>query len=276
MSYKDLHENNLQYEGLICGSDQIWNPDYNIPSFFLDFGSDECKKVIYAASIGKSKLKRNEKKVYKKLLVSPDYISVREKTAQKLISNLTNKTVELVLDPTLLHDEKYWNKKADDSSLVLNKDYVFCYFLGLSDEKIKSANRFAKINNCEIITIPFLHNDNDNCTSLFEGQLLSNVNPADFLNLIRNSKYILTDSFHAVVFSIIFNKRFWCFSRDMDTYGMNTRLDTLLSYVNMNDRMISPKELLNKSVDYGNIYYDNKILNAKREHSINFLKKSLK
>lgn len=80
-----------------------------------------------------------------------------------------------------------------------------------------------------------------------EGKLLSEVNPADFLNLIRNAETVITDSFHATVFSIIFHKNFWCFGRNAGTYNMNTRLHTLLGYVEMQDRMIAPEDLKNKT-----------------------------
>ena len=245
MSYSDLHSIDLNYEQLVCGSDQIWNPDYNIPAFFLNFGRKDCRKIIYAASIGKGQLSCLEKKTYSKLLEFPDYISVREDSAQKLISSITEKNVELVLDPTLLHQQEYWMKKADDSSLN-HRNYIFCYFLNLTDEKVKSANDFAKKNNCEVIAIPYLHNEVEKYTEKLEGKLLSEVNPADFLNLIRNAEAVITDSFHATVFSIIFQKDFWCFGRNAGTYNMNTRLHTLLGYVEMQDRLIEPDDLKNK------------------------------
>ena len=206
MNSSDLHSVDLPYKQLVCGSDQIWNPDYNIPSFFLNFGRKGCRKVIYAASIGKDYLSRHQKKIYSKLLEFPDCVSVREDSAQKLISNITKKNVELVLDPTLLHQQGYWMEKADDSSLKY-RNYIFCYFLNLTDEKVKAANDFAKKNNCEIIAIPYLHNEMEKYSEKLNGKLLSEVNPADFLNLICNAEAVITDSFHATVFSII-SKRF--------------------------------------------------------------------
>ena len=275
MDYDKLKSKNLYFDRLVCGSDQIWNPDYNIPSFFLNFGNTNCKKIIYAASIGKNSLTKRESKVYRELLNNPDNISVREHSAQKLISELTETDVELVLDPTLLHDEVYWNKKADDSTLFINEDYVFCYFLGLSAEKVYNANEFAKAHNCKLITIPFLHDEFDDFSDKFEGEHLSNVGPEDFLNLIRNSKFVLTDSFHAVVFSIIFNKNFWCFSRNVGNYSMNTRLDTLLEYVDLQDRMISIDKLLTQSFDEKIIINFDGLIKRKA-YSLNYLKESLK
>ena len=273
MSYSDLHSIDLNYEQLVCGSDQIWNPDYNIPAFFLNFGRKDCRKIIYAASIGKGQLSGLERKTYSKLLEFPDYISVREDSAQKLISSITEKNVELVLDPTLLHQQEYWMKKADDSSLN-HRNYIFCYFLNLTDEKVKSANDFARKNNCEIIAIPYLHNEVEEYTEKLEGKILSEVNPADFLNLIRNAEAIITDSFHATVFSIIFKKNFWCFGRNVGTYNMNTRLHTLLGYVEMQDRLIEPNDLKNK-MHCTHVDIDLHNLKMKQNESIAFLSNAL-
>jgi len=263
LSYSDLHSVDLPYEQLVCGSDQIWNPDYNIPAFFLNFGRKDCRKIIYAASIGKGQLSGLERKTYSKLLEFPDYISVREDSAQKLISSITEKNVELVLDPTLLHQQEYWMKKADDSSLNHR-----------TDEKVKSANDFARKNNCEIIAIPYLHNEVEEYTEKLEGKILSEVNPADFLNLIRNAEAIITDSFHATVFSIIFKKNFWCFGRNVGTYNMNTRLHTLLGYVEMQDRLIEPNDLKNK-MHCTHVDIDLHNLKMKQNESIAFLSNAL-
>lgn len=273
MSWNDLHSTNLPYKQLVCGSDQIWNPDYNIPSFFLNFGGKECRRVIYAASIGKDYLSRHQEKMYSKLLEFADFISVREDSAQKLISNITEKNVELVLDPTLLHQKEYWMKKADDSSLN-HRNYIFCYLLNLTDEKVESANDFARRNNCEIIAIPYLHNEMEEYSERLEGKLLSEVNPADFLNLIRNAEAVITDSFHATVFSIIFQKDFWCFGRNAGTYNMNTRLHTLLDYVEMQDRLIEPYDLKNK-MHCTHVDIDLYNLKIKQKESIAFLSNAL-
>lgn len=273
MSSSDLSSVDLPYEQIVCGSDQIWNPDYNIPAFFLNFGRKGCRRVIYAASIGKDHLSRHQKKIYSKLLEFPDYISVREDSAQKLISNITETDVKLVLDPTLLHRQEYWMEKADDSSLNY-RNYIFCYFLNLTDEKVRAANDFAEKNNCEIIAIPYLHNEMEEYSEKLNGKLFSEVNPADFLNLIRNAETIITDSFHAIVFSIIFQKDFWCFGRNAGTYSMNTRLHTLLSYVEMQDRMIAPEDLKNRTHNtYVNIDLSN--LKIKQKESITFLSNAL-
>lgn len=271
--YAALHDTNLPYDQLVCGSDQIWNPDYNIPAFFLNFGRADCRKVIYAASIGRDYLSRHECKTYAELLKYPNYISVRESSARSILSKLTEKKVEVVLDPTLLHQQSYWDAKANSSALEYH-NYIFCYFLNLTDEKVNAANDLAKKNNSEIIAIPYLHNEAEDYSAKLRGTLVSSVSPADFLRLVRNAYAVLTDSFHAAVFSIIFQKEFWCFGRNAGRHSMNSRLDTLLGYVGMQDRMITPSDLQNKfwngpmSIDF------NGLMNKQKE-SLAFLMSAL-
>ena len=181
--------------------------------------------------------------------------------------------MELVLDPTLLHKQEYWMEKADDSSLNYKK-YIFFYFLDINDKKVKSVNDFAKKNNFEIIAIPYLHNEMEEYSEKLNGKLISEVNPADFLNLIRNAEAVITDSFHATVFSIIFKKDFWCFGRNVGTYSMDTRLHTLLGYVEMQDRMIAPSDL-NDKTHCTDVDIDLQNLKIKQNKSIAFLSNAL-
>lgn len=139
---------------------------------------------------------------------------------------------------------------------------------------MKAANDFARKNNCEIIAIPYLHNEMEKYSEKLNGKLLSEVSPADFLNLIYNAEAVITDSFHATVFSIVFQKDFWCFGRNAGTYNMNTRLRTLLAYVEMQDRMIAPEDLKNKThCIQMNIDLHN--LEKKQKKSITFLSNAL-
>ena len=203
--YSDLNELRNAYDGFVCGSDQIWNPSYNIPSFFLTFVKDK-KKVIYAASVGVSSLSRVEKKVYSELLFDLKYISVREEEAKKMLAPLTTNPIEQVLDPTMLLDREEWKRfvKRDTNQ----KPYLFCYFLGNNKDNTKAARKFAKENDLELIYAP------SNITNSNESmRYLNGIGPIEFLNLIYNADYILTDSFHASVFSIVYNKPFRVFGR---------------------------------------------------------------
>ena len=232
----ELNEVNSLFDVFVCGSDQIWNPDYCVPSFFLSF--TDKKKLIYAASIGKDNLSKRQIQIYSKLINKVDYVSVREESALFLEKYVSN-TINLVLDPTLLIASESWKELVVEHEI---QDYIFCYFLDITEEKINSVKSFAKRHNLKIVTIPFLHNVQDKSLE-FGDYHLAEVGPSEFLGLIKNAQCVITDSFHASVFSLQFNKCFYVFGRQSGTYNMNTRIETLLGYFDQINRLIKEDEL---------------------------------
>ena len=269
---KTLREKRLPYDALICGSDQIWNPDYNIPAFFLDFAHPDQKRIIYAASIGKDRLTNLQKTIYQSYLRDLDDISVREESAQKMISKISGKPVHLVLDPTLLHTKEYWMEKMSDEPLETSR-YIFCYFLEFTKEKTEAAREFAQAHKCKVVIIPFLHGKKEKYSDICADESVQDASPADFLRLIYDAEFVLTDSFHATVFSLIFRKQFWVFGRGKGKQNMNTRIDTLLGYFHLSARMISPSALSEQSDRI--VYSEEDCLEEARRESLQFLKKAL-
>ena len=273
ISYAQLYGRELPYDAIVCGSDQIWNPDFNIPSFFLGFARENQKRIIYAASIGKTKLTALQKHVYSKMLRNLDHISVREQSAEQMVSELTDKPVKLVLDPTLLRDRKYWEEKANASKKEYNK-YIFCYFLELSQEKVDAARKFAQKYGCKIVAIPnLLHGQEKKLKENWADVLDANVGPADFLKLIEEADCVLTDSYHACVFSLVFQKAFWVFGRQAGFYNMNTRIHTLLDYYDARHKLIQPHEL--EDMPCGDAVSSGKRIDEMRELSLVYLKNAL-
>ncbi len=228
--YSDLIEIQKKYQSIVCGSDQIWSPSLTRPSFFLDFVETTKKKIIYAASISRDQLSKKEAKVYKRYLSCFDSVSVREEKAREIILGLNpTMDVNVVLDPTFLLERKNWEKIAGKQALV-DGAYLFCYFLNLDEQKKEAAIKFAKKKGLRIVSLPCLP---ERYNSLDEGfsEDLFPTGPVEFLNLILHAEFVLTDSFHAAVFSIIFNKNFRVFERSMGKHNMNSRLETLLNYV---------------------------------------------
>lgn len=234
---KELAEYSNKFTTVICGSDQIWNPSYNIPSFFLGFTSKKTRKIIYAASIGKKRLTRFEQKVYREMMSNLDFVSVREKSAQDIVTPLFNGKVDLVLDPTLLLDKEVWKKLACEVPVYYSK-YVFCYFLENNNEKKAAAKKIAEDNKLKLVSLPLV----SEFASINDEKLYS-IGPKEFLNLILNADIVLTDSFHATVFSILFEKKFFVFGRKYEDYDMNTRIDTLLQYFKLEDLFVSPEDI---------------------------------
>lgn len=265
----NLKDSVEEYDGFVCGSDQIWNPAFNIPSFFLNFVTGNKTKAIYAASIGIPTLTKQQAKVYKKLLENLEWISVREKEGQALIQSLTDKNVELVLDPTLLLSKEEWLKSVDAAKVEWKEKspYVFCYFLGKDSEKCEVARKFAKENGLQLIFVPF-----EGCPQPEDYK--KGIGPNEFLALINGAEFVLTDSFHACVFSIIFDKQFRVFTRKAGSTNMNSRIRTLLDYISKGDFLISPAELENIELGKKSSYDKSKI-ELKKKQSIQWLQRAL-
>lgn len=135
----------------------------------------------------------------------------------------------------------------------------------MTKEKIEESQRYAERNNCKIVMIPYLHDRED---EMFGDIQDTNVAPNDFLKLIENSTAVLTDSFHATVFSLIFNKEFWVFGRNSGSYNMNTRIDNILKLYNATERLIKPQELaVKKRTD---CLYNTESVEKAKEHSLVF------
>lgn len=270
---KELPQTALQYGAIVCGSDQIWNPSWSRPSFFLDFVPDSIGKVIYAASIGRDELTGYEKKAYEKYLKPLQWISVRESGAKELLEPITaGKSIKLVLDPTLLLEPAHWRKLAGGGRLVQEK-YVFCYFLGMDEEKKGAALEFASDHGLKLIAIPYLHGKYEVLDDGFSEEEFD-IGPVEFLNLILNADFVLTDSFHASVFSILFQKSFRVFGRKWGSGDMNTRIHTLLDYIERSDYLIAPAQL-KESIKKEEQGWKPDGISEKRNESIEWLKTAL-
>ena len=228
--------NNL-FDIFIAGSDQVWNPDVFRPSFFLSFVNEEKKKISYAASIGNSITGKEMQSEYEDALNKFDRISVREKSDINKLEDLCKKRVEWVVDPVFLLTEKQWETVSSPVQLNINKEYIFCYFLGDDKRHREIAQKVAIMCNCAIVTIPYMQMNYRKCDSKFGDEKLLDLTPAQFLYLVKNAKGIFTDSFHATAFSIIFNKWFITFGRT-DHPRMNERITSITSLYNCGDRCV--------------------------------------
>ena len=200
------------YDVFLCGSDQLWLPN-NLGSHFytLEFAPDNKLKIAYATSFGVSQIPNSQKKATAKYLNRFQHLSTRELAGQKIIKELTGKTAQVVCDPTLLFDAEGWKQMLPEKKVV-EEPYVFCYFLGTNEEHRKIANEFKNKTGLKLVTCPFLDNYVE-CDLNFGDIQLFDMDAADFVNLIRHAEYILTDSFHGSVFSILNHKKFMTFNR---------------------------------------------------------------
>lgn len=252
-----------KFDYFIAGSDQIWNPYFEFVSGkcdFLDFAEDR-QKISYAASFGVEEIPEVRKKEYAEYLNKFKAISVREYQGAKIIQNLTGRTVEVVLDPTFLLNKHEWEKVEKKPCRYPSKKYVLIYALGEKNQRF--VDRIEQLKkDYEIFDI--------RSHWIIEGEIP--VGPAEFLYLVHNAELILTDSFHATVFSIIFHKKFITYNRT--GLDMNSRIRTLSEIFGMDNCLNKYNDLICETEnDYKSI---DQIIKNEREKSYAFLKEALK
>lgn len=222
-----------QYDMFITGSDQVWNPVWYFPPYFLNFVPSGVPKVAYAASIGHTVLPEKARKVYREHLKDFLGVSVREQDAVSLLEDVAPNSVECVLDPTLLLNSEQWQQVT--VSTKIDEPYVFCYFLGDGLKERQVAAEFAAANGLKLVTIPnatgiFHSNDAD-----FGDLRLEDPSVEAFLGLIASAQFVFTDSFHATVFSLIYQRQFVVFPRQ-GHQQMSSRLHSLLDMFDVPER----------------------------------------
>lgn len=276
--YNELKENIKNYDAVLLGSDQVWNPlNFGSHYYTLEFVPNNIPKIAYAPSFGVSKIPNSQKTKTKAYLNRIEYISVREKKGQEIVRELTGREVPVVVDPTLLLTLEEW-KKIYRSERIVKEKYIFCYFLGTNKNHRKFANRLKEKTGYKIVTLPHMDEivkDDFN----FGDEQIYNAGPSEFLNLISNAEYICTDSFHGTVFSIIHNKTFFTFSRYEETQNAstNSRLKSLLGILGIEERLykstIEPEDVMDDKIDYQAV---KEKLNKIKESSKDYLTKALK
>lgn len=253
---------NDRYDYFIVGSDQVWNTD--LKNEFLQF-ADRNKRVAYAASFGVSEIKPDKVELVKKGLEGIDYISVRERAGAKIVKNLTGKDVPVLVDPTLLLTVEEWEKVMERPVWYRDEKYILVYFLSKLPDKIRNDIKdLAEKYKLKVIDLMDWKNIDYYCSP-----------PSEFLYLIKNCSLMYTDSFHGTVFSILNKRPFVTCSRE-GGINMDSRIDTLLSMFNLENRKISKEnnyEIANPmEIEYPDV---EAILDRERQRSKEFLCKAL-
>ena len=224
----------------VCGSDQIWNPYFYDPYYYLEFVKDRYRKIAYAPSFGVENVPSNNRKRIQKAISQFRYLSVREKRGAEIVYDLTGQHAEVTVDPTMLVTMEHW--RALSISGEKEKKCLFCYFLSADPRYLKTAEEIATEKNLKILMLPMVAADFNR-----DGTIKKPVGPCEWLGLIENAEYVLTDSFHCTLFSIRYHKQFNVLQRfkDGDKRGQNSRIHSLLQAVDMGDRLIVPGKKAN-------------------------------
>ncbi len=218
--------NMLGADYYIVGSDQVWNPNYECFDYEFLTAVPADKRFSFSASIGVSSIGDKAKRKFIDNISSFKYVSVREKSAMNLISELTGFCPYYTYDPTLFLCCDEWNQFLEKPSYCLPSKYICVYFLG---ELPLFLLNYAKRNNLNIIRLNDLNDPR-----------IFIVNPGEFLYIIKNANIVFTDSFHATIFSIIFHKNFWVFRRiQNNVQDMFTRITSILEEFSLEDRIFN-------------------------------------
>ena len=257
----DIKADNI--EAVIVGSDQVWRPRYNgkvLYDMYLSFLDNyPCRKISYAASLGVDywEYSTEQTKACRRLIEQFDAVSVREKSAIKLIQDkLGYRQVEHVLDPTLLISANEYLDLCKDEKI--NDKIIGCYILDQSQFKVEIVNKVS-----DTLNLPYV---------ICSNYVTSGFSVEKWLAMFRDSEYIVTDSFHGVVFSIIFKKQFIVIANDKRG---GDRFSSLLSLFNLSNRIIQSIDEIDglHTIDYSEVY---NILHKYKDYSIDFLLSSLK
>ena len=275
-----------RYTAFLCGGDQIWN-DYRQIDWFsgedskvftLQFVPDDEKKIAYAPSMAFLHLTDGFKTDFCQAVNRLDAISVREKSAVPVLQELTDKPIAVTVDPVLLLEETDWRKVMRYPSV--GRRYILCYLLADSIAQRVAVKKLARKLHLPIVTFPHILGNDVRKSDLFFGDIRDYTSgPREFLGLIKNAEFVITDSFHACVFSMIFRTPFAVFERDKANRkgNMNSRIYDFLEEYHLEHQLVTEETLAGMNeipkVDFS---YAHQHWKRRREESLEYLRNALK
>lgn len=202
-TFKELQDAKLGLDAYIVGSDQVWNPTHiggYDPAYYLEFAEEGSRRISYAASLGTDYIDIKYRNDMERALKAFTGISVRERSIQPVISELVDKPVEVVLDPTLLLNREAYDEIKVESKY--KKPYILVYSIERNRQLISFANKISVA-----LGIPILQRrPAKGLINQLEPFYTSDA--GEFLGHIEAAAYVITNSFHGTVFSILYGKPF--------------------------------------------------------------------
>ena len=262
------------YDAFICGSDQIWNPffcgDY-YDAYMLAFAK-ETRRIAYAPSIGLNNYPEKWRNEFSENLKHFSSLSCREETGSKIIREISKKDCRTVLDPTLLINCTQWKQLIHDYRVV-DERYVFCYLFDDRDFYCDFVIDTCKKLSAQPVIIHFIKRQES-----WPFKCVYDAGPLDFVNLISNASFVVTDSFHATAFSINLNTPFYSLVRNLKNgkIDMSSRIVDILSLTNLSKRLILDNEYDINVLEYNIDFKEsNNLLEKKRKEDLLYLRNAL-
>lgn len=249
---KELRNNPPDAAIYICGSDQVWNNSLKDPDtagWFLDFGKPTVKRVSYAASIGRD-IDSSEINRFTKYLKKFNAISVREQKAYTLCHQLGFDKSIIAIDPTLLLNSSAYDSIEIDSNGtdVAGKPYVFIYTLNIRTAEEIYWDDFLKIIAKDGLQIRSVSSSGYlPARELLPGVQNEQATIPKWLSLIKHSEYVITTSFHGVVFCLLYHKPFYAVLLQNEYSKGNDRIVSLLANVGLENRAIASTQDIEKA-----------------------------
>ena len=258
-NYDVLKNNPPEADYYIAGSDQIWRPQTCHPVFFLDFVSQDKKRISYAASMGNTNMPEAKKEIFKDFINLFDYISVREKDNVKFIKETVCKETEIHIDPAFLINADQWRKYK--KTYDIQGPYILLYALYWDVNLNKQLKQLHRKTGLPIVAIC------NGLSRIWANKKLFDVDPGQFLWLVDHAEAVVTSSFHGVAFSIIFNKKLAAVVNPK----LPSRIENILQTLRVKNSSIDG--LMQVNTDF----YENtnKRILEEQQKSINYLKKAL-
>lgn len=278
-SLSELRHHPPKADCYIAGSDQVWAQLLSIEnnrSFFLDFGPSSIKRVSYAPSFALVNYPDELKSRLAEQLSKFDAISVREQSGVDICRSVGFEA-NLVLDPSLLVCVSIYEKMMKRPSF---SNYCFVYHVNLTSKEELFWDRFHSYNkNSGLASVATFANPTEGVNmELLDGANYVYPTIESWLGLVHEAEYVLTSSFHGLVFSILFHKPFVVCLRREGLFAGNDRVMTMLEMFDLEDRVVKSETqdidaILSKPIDWA---YVDAVLDQKKKESFAFLKNALK
>lgn len=246
------------YDCFLVGSDQVWNPSFVNEigtTYLLDFLPKSSYKISYASSVVE-KIPKKLIHIYQEYLEHFNSISVREEESKNILKNIIDKDICVNIDPVFLLEKDYWEQLIKVPFKKPKKDYILVFDYVIDNEYTKIINTIVNCVGLECISFSINHfwikrYVNNKKSIFFEG-------PSEILWYIKNASLVITSSFHALAFSIIFEKKFLCLlhpSRGNRMIDILNKLDLSKHIIDRNIDKNTFSNLLIKLIN-NNINYD--------------------
>ena len=257
---------NLDADAVIMGSDQIWNPDITfglLPAYFGAFENAGIKKrIAYGASLGSNSLSQQYEAEFSGLLDYVDCISVREQGTAEYIKKRFHRNAADVMDPVFLLDPQDW---LAIESRPVQGDYIFYYETEPNEALRRIACRLAEEEGLKVIALAYRAS-----RTPLPFHTVYSAGPAQFLGYIHQAKYVLTNSFHAVAFSLVFHKPFLVYNHRT----LGARIEDLLLSLGVSERIATQNCVPDIDAEIDWLELERRIID-KRKRSEKFLHTAL-